>query len=147
MKFNKVLAILALASACCACAVAGCTSSETKTVEGDYHYVTDYGTYGVKVSVEVQNDKIKKVTILDSDYTLTTSADYGFADSVKWDNGVNALLDTYADRSVASVLDQKVTVGADSVPTAVDNSAFVVSGATQSSGRLLLAVQDALKKL
>lgn len=147
MKFKKIIAVAALVSACCVCTVAGCSSGDAKTVEGDYHYVTEYGTYGVKVSVEVNNDKIKKVTILDSDYTLTTSAEYGFADSAKWDKGVNALLNTYTDRSVSSVLEQKVTVGADSVPTAVDNSAFVVSGATQSSGRLLLAVQDALKKL
>lgn len=152
MKFRNFLAVSALTVSCGAMVFAGCGGgNETKTVEGDYHYVTDYGTYGVKVSVEVEDSsvgyKIKKVSLIDCDYTVTTSAQYGFADEAKWNGGLNALLDVYSGRTVSSVLEKKVTTDASSAPTAVSDSAFVIAGVTQSSGRLLLAVQNALKKL
>lgn len=152
MKFKRFFAALAVISAC-GVALAGCGGNEDViTLQGEYGYV-QYGTpYGVKVSVDVENSsvgyKIKKITVVpdaESGYVLMTPAEYGY-DGSGWNSGVNALLDTYCGRTVQSVLALTVTVE-DSVPSAIDNGSFVISGATQTSGRLLLAVQDALKKL
>ena len=74
-KIAKIAASVCLAGAVCAgcAALSGCAWT-TQTAEGEYHY-TNYGVeYGVKVSVEVQNDekgeRIRKVTIIDSGYTM-----------------------------------------------------------------------------
>ena len=151
-KIAKIAASVCLAGAVCAgcAALSGCAWT-TQTAEGEYHY-TNYGVeYGVKVSVEVQNDekgeRIRKVTIIDSDYTQLSdpNADYGWTDEDRqvYIDGEQALLDTYRGKDVVEVLSMNVNTDAIGQPTSADSS-VTISGATQSSGRLLLAVQDAL---
>ena len=151
-KIAKIAASVCLAGAVCAgcAALSGCAWT-TQTAEGEYHY-TNYGVeYGVKVSVEVQNDekgeRIRKVTIIDSSYTQLSdaNADYGWTDEDRqvYIDGEQALLDTYRGKDVVEVLSMNVNTDAIGQPTSADSS-VTISGATQSSGRLLLAVQDAL---
>ena len=151
-KIAKIAASVCLAGAVCAgcAALSGCAWT-TQTAEGEYHY-TNYGVeYGVKVSVEVQNDekgeRIRKVTIIDSGYTQLSDAkpDYGWTDEDRqvYIDGEQALLDTYRGKDVVEVLSMNVNTDAIGQPTSADSS-VTISGATQSSGRLLLAVQDAL---
>ena len=151
-KIAKIAASVCLAGAVCAgcAALSGCAWT-TQTAEGEYHY-TNYGVeYGVKVSVEVQNDekgeRIRKVTIINSGYTQLSdaNADYGWTDEDRqvYIDGEQALLDTYRGKDVVEVLSMNVNTDAVGQPTSADSS-VTISGATQSSGRLLLAVQDAL---
>ena len=151
-KIAKIAASVCLAGAVCAgcAALSGCAWT-TQTAEGEYHY-TNYGVeYGVKVSVEVQNDekgeRIRKVTIIDSGYTQLSGAnpDYGWTDEDRqvYIDGEQALLDSYRGKDVVEVLSMDVDTDAVGQPTSVDSSVSI-TGATQSSGRLLLAVQDAL---
>ena len=156
MKKSKLLKVLAcgcLAGAMCAggFALSGCAWT-TDTAEGVYHY-TNYGVdYGVKVNVEVQTDekgdRIRQVTIVDSDYTQLSEArpDYGWTDENRQNyiDNEQALLDSYRGLYVANVLAMEVGTAANGEPTSVPGDAPLITGATQSSGRLLLAVQDAL---
>ena len=156
MKKSKLLKVLAcgcLAGAMCAggLALSGCAWT-TDTAEGVYHY-TNYGVdYGVKVNVEVQTDekgdRIRQVTIVDSDYTQLSEArpDYGWTDENRQNyiDNEQALLDSYRGLYVADVLAMEVGTAANGEPTSVPGDAPLITGATQSSGRLLLAVQDAL---
>ena len=153
-KLIKVVAGVCLAGALCAGSmlVSGC-GWETNIVQGEYHY-TNYGVdYGVKVSVEVQTDsrgdRIRKVTIADSGYTQLSPAnpDYGWTDENRQNylDNEQALLNSYRGLYVADVMAMEVVTNAVGEPTGVDKS-VVIAGATQSSGRLLLAVQDALKQ-
>ncbi len=158
MKTKKILKITA--AACLAgallsgsLAVAGCGWT-TQTVEGEYHY-TNYGVdYGVKVNVEIQTDdkgdRIRKVTIADSEYKQLSDAnpDYGWTDENRQNylDNEQSLLNAYRGLYVADVLAMTASTNAAGEPSSVSDSAVVISGATQSSGRLLLAVQDALKQ-
>ncbi len=158
-KLFKVM-LLVVAVACCACAMAFAGCGGSKTYEGEYHYANPWGgnDYGVKVKVEVKDDKIQKVTLVDCDYVVVTDS---WADKAKWNDGVNALLAKYEGKTVAEVKAIEVktnpeTVGsADTYFSAVkgqpDNGqalgGLLITGATQGSGRLVLAVQNALSKI
>ena len=79
---------------------------------------------------------------------------YGWTDAAvsNWTSHESWLLQQYEGWSVADILDIKVFIKeTGEVYDAEDNAAFntsglLIGGATQSSGRLLLAVQDALGK-
>ena len=155
-KIYKALAGICLAGALCggAFAVSGCGNTQTDTVIGEYHYI-NYGVfYGVRVNVEVQTDdkgdRIRKVTIADSDYTQLSPAnpDYDWTDSDRenYSSQEQALLNAYRGMYVTDVLAMDVETAANGEPQGVSGGSILISGATQSSGRLLLAVQDALLK-
>ena len=154
----KVLLCLALAAAMSLTVVfaAGCT---VKEYEGEYHYANAWDDtapdYGIKVKVKVQTDKkgdrIRKVEVVDSDYVSATDTDKW--DKQIWLDGLNELLANYRGRYLADVLCEtvKTTNGQpdDRSGQLAQNKTFdglIITGATQGSGRLLLAVQDALSK-
>ena len=156
-KFVKAVAGVCLAGALCAggFALSGCAWT-TETVEGDYHYVVNYGTeitYGVKVNVEIQSDdkgdRIRNVTIVESNYKQLSDANpsYGWTDENRQNylDNEQALLNAYRGLYVNDVLAMDVVTDASGVPSSVSDDSLLISGATQSSGRLLLAVQDAIK--
>lgn len=146
-RFLKALALVA-ATACCVCALAlaGCGG---KSYSGEYHY-DNYGTeYGIKVSVKVDDGVIKSVKVVDSDY-VEVSAVYDNLWTQEnidnWVNNLNSLLAKYEGKTVEEVLAINVPVGDTGAPeTPQTYDGLVITGATQSSGRLLLAVQNALK--
>lgn len=120
----------------------GCKAAEEYT--GEYVYSTEYGSYGAKVNVYVRGDKIERVEVVDTDYSRVTESWEG---SAIYHAGEQALLDSFAGKSVAEVKKYSVTKDGN-VPTSVKAEGIaVVTGATQSTGRLLLAVQSALAKI
>lgn len=119
----------------------------TTTLEGEYHYANTYSAgapdYGVKVEVTVNKDDntIEKVEIVESDYVQCTES---WKDRNIYVNGEAELLAAYEGIGVDDVLAMTVTLDKNGIPTAVSESDLLITGATQSSGRLLKAVQDAL---
>ena len=131
--------------------------------------------YGMVVEVTVENNIITKVRdITNTDLSLQSKTDYvtgevtenvnwtvvsnampdygWLEDNVKkWTTYESKLLQQYEGWSVADILDIKVFIKeTGEVYDAEDNAAFntsglLIGGATQSSGRLLLAVQDAAR--
>jgi hypothetical protein len=160
MKKGFKLAALAgvMAVACVAMASCGGTA-----YTGEYHYSTDYGfDYGVKVEVTVSGDTIKSVKILDSDYHKITDAATWSEEGVKnYTDNEAALLKSFEGMKVADVKAYTVQTVSESeasqyLPagqpkeggiTPTDGSIKLISGATQCTGRLILAVQDAIKNL
>lgn len=152
MKSFKRLAVLSL---CAALPFAVCGCVQTTDLQGEASY-TEWGTnYGIKVNVQVQStskgDRIRRVTVAESDLVDATE---GWGGKAKWDEELNALLLAYRGEYVADVLAKQVAVSDNGAPK--DSSSadfndfgddFIISGATVGSARLLLAVQDALKKL
>lgn len=156
MKKSVKALTAVIASAVCALGIAalsGCAQKQTLTGEMSY---TRWGVnYGIKVNVEVQTDskgdRISKVTVADSDLVSASESD-GW-DKTVWDNKLNNLLLAYRGEYVADVLAKEVATDGEE-PLAADAEGFVnygddfiISGATIGSGRLLLAVQNALKTL
>lgn len=128
-------------------ALAGCGNVYDGSYEGEYHY-TEYGTeYGIKVKVDVEKDVITAITVLPSEFVEATPVEYGWDDSALWTQGRDALLQKYVGRSVGEIKAEKVAVDSVGAPVVegAEYDGLLVSGATQSSGRLLLAVQNALK--
>ena len=147
-------------------AFAACAGSET--VEGEYGYAAwDYQNsalstthkYGCKVSVTVKGGVITEVKVTadtDTYYNLTSS----WTDKAKWENGEKAMVDSFVGLTVEEVNAIKVATNPTLVtepyvtpagqPTGITGapeSLKLVAGATQSSGRLILAVQNDLSKL
>ncbi|MDE5942765.1 MAG: FMN-binding protein [Clostridia bacterium] len=152
-KIFKVLSLLAISAVVCLgiVAFAACSKDSGTTYEGEYQYTSNGNNYGIKVAVTVDDkETVTKVAILDSDYVEVTPAlpQYGWEQSNvdNWNNNINTLLGKYTGKTVVELLAIEVEVE-DSVP--VDGQTFdglVITGATQGSGRLLLAVQNALSK-
>lgn len=117
-----------------------------KVVEGEYGYVAWGTNYGAKVRVVVKNDVVKKVVTLSSDYTNATAT---WSDKVLWDNGEAGILSAYAGKKVSEIKAMTATVSGQNEATenSVSDSSLLVTGATLSSARLLLAVQNALEKV
>ena len=112
--------------------------------EGEYSYPNPwapYTTYGIAVKVILKDNVIKKVVTVDSEHTEVSD---NWEDRTIWLSGEAALLDRYKDKTAEEVLAVTVTTDEDGTPAAVSNEIYNITGATQSSGRLLLAVQNAL---
>jgi len=128
-------------------AVCGCSSDKTYT--GEMHY-TQYGTeYGIKVEVTVKDEIIQKVEVVKSDYVSASPQSSGW-DSTPWDNGLSSLLKAYEGKTVQEILSKEVATEG-GIPLVSTDSGFInygsdliITGATLGSGRLLLAVQNAL---
>ena len=167
MKKILVLA-LAIVMAFSVVALVACGTEET--VEGEYKYANTYNDtgdtpvlddyYGCKVTVTVKNGVITNVVVADdTDKLFNLSA--GWTDKAKWQNASKAMIDSFVGLKVEDVKNIKVAKAASGAPdtkvegktiTDVPAGLKVVesdghTGATQSSGRLILAVQNALSNL
>lgn len=146
-----IVCVLTFCFAVSACSKGG---DGAKSYTGEYGYEQYGSKYGVKVSVRVKDGVIESVEILDSDYLAATPQDIWDGKSV-WDDGLDALLESYKGKEVSFVTGQKVAVKSDGEPYTnddepeekIDYGGLVITGATMGSGRLLLAVQNALKKI
>ena len=164
-KIFKGLSILVASTALCGgiAMATACDSGYNGTYTGEYKYENHGHTYGMKVEVTVENNIITKVKdISPEDWVVVSDAmpEYGWsADSVKnWNDNEAWLLQQYEGWSVSDVLAVKVYVKTTGEPYEIKNannvatnaqleaSKLLVGGATQGSGRLMLAVQDALSK-
>ncbi|MCM1236819.1 MAG: hypothetical protein NC489_42630 [Ruminococcus flavefaciens] len=155
MKNFFKAAILSAAALCCSAALlAGCSGN---TLTGEYEY-EQYGTnYGVKVQVAVgEGNVIEGVRIVSSGYTEVSPAGGEWTeDNVKnWNDNVSKLLKAYEGKTVDEILAIDVATAADGAPLGKSAEGFnsydgslIISGATVGSGRVLLAVQNALKDI
>lgn len=147
-KFSKIVMGVVAVSAIAAAAFgfAGCGES-AKTYEGEYHYANAWNAeapdYGVKVKVTVDGDKITKVEIVESKYVQVTAT---WDDKQTYIDGEANLLKAYEGKTVAEVKGYTASISGVSEATvnAVSEKSVLLTGATQSSARLLLAVQNAL---
>ena len=154
---KEFLAVALAAVSVCALSVGltACGGEEAKTYEGEYHYANAWDAtapdYGVKVKVTVTGDKIDKVEIVKSDYTQLSAAN----DKAGWteENRKNytdneqKLLDSFEGKTIDEV--KAYTASIQGVSGATENKVTaeglsVITGATQSTARIILAVQDAL---
>lgn len=149
-KLSKWLAVAVMA-AMVAVAAFGCSS--TVRLEGAYSY-TNYGnTYGAKVLVTLHGNKISEVLMLNANDWVVATGPSVWTDETtrnKYINNESHMLKAYQGHTVDEVLSWTVTTDTIGQPLSIDDAAdpyVLCSGATQSSGRLLLAIQDALKKV
>lgn len=162
-KIFKGLAVLA-ATAAVGTGLAfatGCGGKDGKYV-GSYSYENYGHTYGIVVQVTVKNNIITRVEDITKsnedtkDWVSISSAGYGWEeeDVKNWNTNEEWLLAQYEGLSVADVLAIDAYVKTNGEPYSIDKNGalvtddyeLVISGATQGSVRVLLAVQDALGK-
>ena len=150
----KKLIVIALAVVMALSVVAFAACGGAQTVEGEYSYKnawdkTGTQSYGAKVTVTVKGGVITSVEVAaDTDTFFNLSS--GWTDKSKWENGEKAMIDSFVGLSVEEVNAITVKCAESGQPesiTGAPSALKVVSGATQSSGRLILAVQNALSKL
>lgn len=153
-KLFKTLAVLGVAGVAAAGVAAFSACGESgKTYNGEYHYNSYGHEYGVKVAVTVKEDKISKVKVVDSDYvSVSDPVDGTNWDQTKvdnWNNNLANLLKAYEGKTVQAIFAATSSISGVSGATenSVSESSLVITGATQGSARILLAVQDALKDL
>ena len=160
-KVTKLIAgvVLAASVAVTAGALVGCGESE-QTYKGEYSYENSWTPgeyYGVKVNVTVSGDKITSVTCdPDPEHWVNVSpswkegqneGDLGHDKAVA---GLSEYLKKFEGKTVEEVKAIKVSVNDKGQPNTDDaadtaQGALIYTGATQTSGRIILAVQDALK--
>lgn len=165
-RMTKLLAVLAVGAVATAGVVGLAACGEkgiSGSAKGEYSYESHNRTYGIKVEVTVENGKITKVERLKHDWTEATDLVMG-----DWDGGanynkeINNELKKFNGLSVDDVLDLEVAVTEEGAPETqktngeanpnfkplvIGDTNLVLAGSTQSSGRLVLAVQDALENL
>lgn len=164
----KKLIVIALAVVMALSVVALAACGGEQVLEGEYSYFAwDYATgavstthqYGCKVKVTVKGGVITNVEVTDdteSFYNLTSS----WTDKATWEEGQEAMVKSFIGLTVDQVKEIKVATNPTLVtepyvtpagqPTGITGAPEAlktVAGATQSSGRLILAVQNALSQL
>ena len=156
----KKLIVIALAVVM-ALSVVAFAACGGETVEGEYSYTNAYNAaqkYGCKVKVTVKSGVITAIEV-EADTADYFNLSAGWTDKAKWENGGQAMIDSFVGLKVEDVKAIKVTCDAETnseahtvkgqpkTITGAPSALKVVAGATQSSGRVILAVQDALSKL
>ncbi len=154
-KTSKIFAVLLCVALVVGAIAVFAACDPGQTVTGDCHYENYGHTYGAKVDVTVKNGKITEVKLwsdADSGYVRTTttwtkkegSSDLGFeAAEAAYDQWIK---DTFVGKTVEEVNAYKADVSNPNAITVGTESAKLV-GATQSSARIILAVQNALSQL
>ncbi len=141
-KLFKALVVATLAAISCIALVA----CGAKDYAGEYSYENPWAAgsyYGVKVTVTVNGDKIEKVAIAESDWTQCSE---GWEDKAIYLDAEADFLKAFEGKTVAEVKAYVVETAESGQPNTVTAEGLdVIEGATQSCGRLILAVQNALK--
>ena len=150
---KKIFLPLLIAAVAGCAMLSACRSDEVYT--GEYGY-TQYGTnYVIRVQGAVDDGKLNAIKGASSDYVAVSEpmGEWTEEDVNNWKNGLNNLLKAYEGKTVDEVLAMRVAVSEDGAPLVKSDEGFVnydgsliISGATLGSGRLLLAVQNALKQ-
>lgn len=154
----KKLIVIALAVVMALSVVALTACSNEEVVEGEYSYENSWTPgqkYGCHVKVTISKGVIAKLEVTeDTDTFYNVSS--GWESKQTWLDGKDALISSFVGLKVDDINKITVAKNADSAngpvgqPTAITGAPAalkVVAGATQSSGRLILAVQDALSHL
>ena len=133
--------------------------------EGEYYYDTQYGTYGVGVIVTVTSDRhISKIVLKPESETnwVRTSATWGTGEGQHQNPGdlghdeaerayEGWFEEVFYGKTVEEVMAYKATANSTEQFTGETKDgarpAYNLTGATQSAARIILAVQNALKKV
>ena len=125
------------------------TACNQQTVEGEYAYDNAWvqgAKYGVKVSVTLNKDVITKVVVTSTDTENYTNLSASWTEKATWENGQAAFLASFEGKTIQDVLNIRVACAANGQPSTIEGFEYV-TGATQSSGRVILAIQNAIKTL
>ena len=125
------------------------TACNQQTVEGEYAYDNAWvpgAKYGVKVSVTLNKDVITKVVVTSENTDNYTNLSASWENKATWENGEAAFLASFEGKTIQDVLNIRVACAANGQPSSVEGFT-AVAGATQSSGRVILAIQNAIKTL
>jgi len=146
---KKILVIaLAVIMVVSAFALTACVQPQTVTGECSYE---SWGTmYGCKVDVTVQGDVITAVKLYTDEETgwVRTSAVRGDWTQEKFDaveGAYEAFLNKFVGKTVEEV--NAIVATATQAEQSVTTEGWALTGATQSSARIIVAIQNALSKL
>ena len=148
----KKLIVIALAVVMAFAVVAFAACGVSGEEKGTCSYDTQYGTYGVEVKVTVKNGVITAVEIVDHEGWTRTSGTWK-EDQHPGDLGYAKAEAAYQNWLDTKIVGQKVntvlgwTATATSAEQSVGEGVPCIAGATQSSARFIVAIQDALNKL
>lgn len=135
------------------------SATDVDTYVGTFSYEMNYGTivtYGVSVSVGIKKDgKIAKVAITEESHNFTESwiNDAGADAKAKWDEKIDAFLTSFEGRDASTVYNDihgkvsfvRTSSGGMTITSIKDDANYTMaSGATQSEGRLLAAIHNAI---
>ncbi|MBE7088980.1 MAG: hypothetical protein E7370_05675 [Clostridiales bacterium] len=143
-KFAKVM-LGAAAVACLGSAIAfsGCAKDPViETYEGGYQYNSWNTNYGVKVKVTTEDGVISKVETLESDWHNVSASWDGHDATVA---AIPEYLAKFEGKTLAEINAIEVTTNAAGVPNAISGEDFLFAGSTQTAGRIILAMQDAIR--
>ena len=148
MKKLLVIALAVILVVSAVCVLAACEKPETVT--GEVHYNSHDVEYGVKVDVTVKGGVITDVklyTDAESGYRRTSpdNADYGWD---RFDETEAAYNDYIKDNFVGKTVEEvNAYVASATAEGQTVTTGPKISGSTQSSARIIVAVQNALRKL
>lgn len=136
----------------------GCTIGGGETVKGVYEYAANAAGntyYSASVTVKVKDEKIVSVTLDDdSDVRFNLTQSWANEDKLNWTDNQAAFLDSFKGKTIQEILSIVVNVidttqgySLKGQPETIEGYVDAVAGATQSSGRVILAIQDALSKI
>lgn len=124
------------------------TACGTDTYTGECKYENAWvegAYYGAKVDVAVSGGVIKSVKLYtdeETGWTRTTSSWDGYADA---EAAYEAFLNKFVGKTVEEVKAIVATATAES--QTVTTEGWTIAGATQSSARIIVAIQNALSKI
>lgn len=148
MKKGLIKGILALAAAI---SMGACSTGASGTVTGEYSYEQYSTVYNAVVTVTVANDVITDVAIGESHNLSDVNDADGWTEERRtvYVDGLDAYLASFEGKTVTEVLSMEVAVAESGAPLTGEEATFAdkITGATQSSGRIILAIQNALEKL
>lgn len=152
-KLGAVFALSALFISGCSCEP---TVVEPEGYEGVYSYEAYGNTYGAKVKVEIDEDtkKVTKVHLYDDTDEMTNLSGASEAwteeDRANWNDNKAEFLKSFEGLTLEEIMSIEVPTNEGGVPSNLEEDATgygtfdVVAGATQSSGRVIKAVQKAI---
>ena len=145
----KKILVIALAVVMLVSVFALTACAKEQTVAGEYAYDNAWvpgAKYGVKVSVTLNKDVITKVVVTSEDTDAYTNLSASWENKATWENGQAAFLASFEGKTIQDVLNIRVACAASGQPNTIEGFT-AVAGATQSSGRVILAIQNAIKTL
>ena len=146
---KKIVALLLILLAFTTCIFTACDNSIA--LEGEYKHVDANDPtkfYGVKVVVKVEENVITSVEIVSQD----TDSYRNVVESEEWEQNwlwnyqKEEFINSFVGMTVEHVASVEIGCKENGEPRSIGDI-VAISGATQSCGRIILAVQDALSKI
>lgn len=150
VKTMKKILVIALAVVMTFSIVAFAACAQPTTVTGEVHYTSHGHEYGAKVDVTVKGDVIVEVKLYTDEESgyVRTSADnetYGWTGFKRTEDAyAQYIADNFVGKTVAEVQAYVASATADGQTVTTGPK---IEGSTQSSARIIVAVQNALSKL